>query len=49
MPGDDGAEALAAAAASSRSLRKLHLAGNGVTAAQMRVVARAVNDKEYRV
>jgi hypothetical protein len=47
--GDDGAEALAAAAASCPHLKKLHLGGNAVSAAQQRVVQRALTKREYRV
>jgi hypothetical protein len=46
--GDDGADALAAAAASSTTLRKLKLSGNPVSAAQLDVVQHVLKTREYK-
>jgi hypothetical protein len=47
--GDEGAEALAAAAASCHHLKKLHIGGNAISGAQQRVVQRALTKREYKV
>lgn len=47
--GDEGAEALAAAAASSRTLKRIQLSGNAVSAGQLKVVQQALKTREYRV
>jgi hypothetical protein len=47
--GDDGADALAAAVAASSSLKKLNLAGNAISAAQLDVVLHVLKTREYRL
>lgn len=47
--GDDGADALAAAVASSSSLKKLKLSGNPISAAQLEVVQHVLKTREYRL
>lgn len=47
--GDDGADALAAAIASSPCLKKLKLSGNSITAAQLEVVQHVLKTREYRL
>ena len=48
-PGDDGADALAAAVASSNSLKKLNLSGNPISSAQMDVVQHVLKTREYKL
>lgn len=47
--GDDGADALAAAVAASSSLKKVNLAGNAISAAQLDVVLHVLKTREYRL
>jgi hypothetical protein len=46
--GDDGADALAAAVASSTTLKKLKLSGNSISAAQLDVVSHVLKTREYK-
>jgi hypothetical protein len=47
--GDEGAEALAAAIASSSALKKLQLSGNRVSAVQLQVVQHVLKTRVYKM
>jgi len=49
LPGDEGADALAAAVASSSSLKKLNLSGNPISTAQLEVVQHVLKTREYKL
>lgn len=47
--GDEGAEALAAVFAANSVLKKLHLAGNPLTAAQKKIVDHVLKTRVYKM
>lgn len=47
--GDEGAEALAAAFAASRGLKKLHIQGNHISSAQQQVVQHVLKTRQYKM
>jgi hypothetical protein len=47
--GDEGADALAAAAASSSTLKKIKLSGNSVSTAQLDVVQHVLKTRDYKL
>jgi hypothetical protein len=49
FPGDEGAEALAAAIASSSALKKLQLSGNRVSSVQLQVVQHVLKTRVYKM
>jgi hypothetical protein len=49
VSGDEGADALAAAAASSSTLKKLKLTGNFISASQLDVVQHVLKTRDYKL